>query len=112
LIATVIAATERVVLSKLDTEPAVLDRWAAAAIDACNSAKRYVVLVHPETLASHGEALEQLLSKPGMPEDSRIEPDESIEPAGVVVRTDGGAVALTLSDQLQRLDEMLRGDAT
>jgi len=112
LIATVIAATERVVLRKLETEPEVLQRWAEAAIAACNSAKRIVVLVHPETLASHGEALEQLLAKPGLPEDSRIEPDESIEPAGVVVRTEGGSVTLTLSEQLQRLDEMLRGDST
>lgn len=109
LMNSILAATERVVLCRLETEPEVLLRWCQSALDAAKSARRLVIAVHPETLVAHGEAIEQLLSQPGLPEDCRIEPDEGIEPAGVVVRTEGGAVSLTLSEQLQRLDEMLRG---
>ncbi|WP_164102880.1 FliH/SctL family protein [Candidatus Laterigemmans baculatus] len=107
LVATALAAAERVVRARLESEPAVVVRWAAEAVQAAKTARRLVIAVHPETLAAHGEALEQLLSSPGLPEDSRIEPDESVEPAGVVVRRDGGTVDLQLNEQLTRLAELL-----
>lgn len=109
LLGTVLAATERVVLARLEKEPEVLTRWAESAINAAKTARKLVVAVHPETLVSHGEKLEMLLAAPGLPEDVRIEPDESVEPAGVVVRCEGGIVEMTLSNQLERLDEMLHG---
>ena len=110
LITTVISATERIVLHRLENEPELLARWAESALSAARTAQRITIAVHPETLVDHGEVLERLLSAPGMPEDSRIEPDESIEPAGIVVRGDEGVVDMTLSRQLERLDQLLRGD--
>ena len=109
LLGTVLAATERMVLARLESEPATLKRWAELAIGVAKTARKLVVAVHPETLVVHGEDLESLLSAPGLPEDVRIEPDEAVEPAGIVVRCEGGAVEMTLSKQLERLDEMLRG---
>lgn len=108
LIATSLAAAERIVRTRLEREPELLTRWAAEALQAAKTARRLVVAVHPETLVAHGEALEQLLSTPGLPEETRIEPDESVEPAGVVVRREGGSVDLQLREQLARLDELLR----
>lgn len=108
LIATSLAAAERIVRGRLEREPELLTRWAAEALQAAKTARRLVVAVHPETLVAHGEALEQLLSAPGLPEETRIEPDESVEPAGVVVRREGGTVDLQLKQQLDRLDELLR----
>lgn len=108
LIATSLAAAERIVRGRLEREPELLTRWAAEALQAAKTARRLVVAVHPETLVAHGEALEQLLTAPGLPEETRIEPDESVEPAGVVVRREGGTVDLQLKQQLARLDELLR----
>lgn len=108
LIATSLAAAERLVRGRLEREPELMTRWAAEALQAAKTARRLVVAVHPETLVAHGEALEQLLSTPGLPEEIRIEPDESVEPAGVVVRREGGSVDLQLREQLARLDELLR----
>jgi flagellar biosynthesis/type III secretory pathway protein FliH len=109
LLGTALAAAERLTLARLDREPELLTRWAEKAIGLAKSARRLTVAIHPETLAEHGTHLEALLAAPGMPEDTRIEPDETVEPAGVVVRCDGGSVDMTLSSQLERLDEMLRG---
>lgn len=110
LVSTVLAATERLVLSRLDREPEMIERWAEVALTASKTASRLTIAVHPETLVQHGETFERLLTAPGMPEDSRIEPDESVEPSGVVVRSEAGVVEMTLSRQLERLDAMLRGD--
>lgn len=110
LVATALAAAERIVRARLETEPAIVVRWAAEAVQAAKTARRLVIAVHPETLVAHGESLEQLLAAPGLPDDSRIEADESVEPAGVVVRREGGMVDLQLNEQLARLDELLRGD--
>lgn len=111
LLGTALAAAERLVLARLEHEPELLERWAEAAIGATKTARKLVLAVHPETLVSHGERFEALLASPGLPEDTRIEPDESVEPAGVVVRCEGGAVEMTLSHQLERLDELLRGNS-
>lgn len=108
LLGTALAAAERLVVSRLETEPELLERWAEVAIGSVKTARKLVLAVHPETLVSHGERFEALLASPGLPEDSRLEPDETVEPAGVVVRCEGGAVEMTLSHQLERLDEMLR----
>ena len=109
LLGTTLAATERIVLARLDREPELLGRWAEAALAAAKTSRKLIIALHPETLVEHGERLEMLLASPGMPEETRIEPDETIEPAGIVVRCEGGAVEMTLSRQLERLDEMLRG---
>lgn len=110
LVATSLAAAERIVRARLEADSEIVVRWAAEAIQAAKTARRLVIAVHPETLVAHGESLEQLLTVPGLPDDSRIEPDESVEPAGVVVRREGGMVDLQLNEQLARLGELLRGD--
>lgn len=111
LLGTALAAAERLVLVRLEWEPELLERWAEVAIGAAKTARKLVLAVHPETLVSHGERFEALLASPGLPEDTRIEADESVEPAGVVVRCEGGAVEMMLSQQLERLEEMLRGNS-
>jgi flagellar biosynthesis/type III secretory pathway protein FliH len=110
LVPTALAAAERMVLARLEHEPEVLTRWAESALEYAKTSRKIALVVHPETLVSHGEALEQMLVAPGMPEDSRLEADASVEPWSVTVRSEGGAVMLSLSGQLERLDAMLRGE--
>lgn len=110
LITTSLGIAERVVLAKCESDERVLVRWTEEAISMARTARQLVIAVHPETLVRHGEKLEQLFSAAGMPEDIRIESDENVEPVGVVVRVDGcGQIDMALSQQLSRLDSMLRG---
>lgn len=110
LIATSLGIAERIVLSKFEADEGVLVRWTEEALSMARTARQLVIAVHPETLVRHGEKLEELFSTAGMPEDIRIEADESVEPVGVVVRVDGsGQIDMALSQQLSRLDSMLRG---
>ena len=109
LVSTTLATAERIVVGRLEREAEILLRWAEQALDAAKTSRQLIVAVHPETLATLGEELAMLLNRPGLPEDIRLEPDESVEPTGVVVRTEGGEVDMTLSQQLARLDELIRG---
>ena len=85
----------------------LLVRWAEEALRSTRSAQRLVVAVHPETLAELGGALDQLLSQSDLPEQTHIEPDESVDRNDVVVRQLGGEINAGLTAQLRRLEEML-----
>lgn len=102
-----LAAAQRVIMHRLDHERDLLVRWAGEALRSTRSAQRLVVAVHPETLAELGGALDQLLSQADLPEQTHIEPDESVDRNGVVVRQLGGEINAGLTAQLRRLEEML-----
>ena len=102
-----IAAAERVVMDRLDRERELLVRWAEEALRSTRSASRLTLAVHPETLAELGGALDQLLAGPDLPEQTHVEPDESVDRNSVVVRQPGGEIKAGLMTQLRRLEEML-----
>ncbi len=102
-----LAASEKIVRRKLIDEPEILVRWAEDALTSTRTATRLTLAVHPETLATLGEALDQMLVTPGLPEQTHVEPDESLERDAVVVRQVGGEIHAGLHAQLIRLEELL-----
>ena len=102
-----LAAAEKIVGRRLESEPELLVRWAADALRRARSAKQLTVAVHPETLALLGQSLDELIASPDLPEKTHVEPDESLRPNDVAVRQVGGEVRAGLLDQLERLEEML-----
>lgn len=103
----VIDISQRIIRGKLDREPEILLRWTADALSSARSAQKLTVAVHPETLAELGQDIESLLRTPGLPEDSLLVPDETVEPWGVIVRQHGGQIDAGLSTQLDALQAML-----
>ena len=91
----------------MDEDRELLVRWANEALRSTRSASRLTVAVHPETLAELGGAFDQLLAMPELPEQTHVEPDESVDRNGVVVRQPGGEIKAGLMAQLQRLEELL-----
>lgn len=110
LTAVAVAMAEKVIRGRLETEPAIVLQWAEEALHHIRSARQLVVAVHPETLVELGEELEKLLRGADLPETSRLEPDEAVERAGVVVRQEGGTVDVQLRTQLEKLTGMLQGE--
>jgi len=102
-----IAAAERVVQQRLESERDLLVRWAEAALRSTRSAQRLTLAVHPETLAELGGAFDQLLAGPDLPEQTHVEPDETVDRNTVVVRQHGGEINAGLAAQLRKLEEML-----
>lgn len=102
-----VAMAEKIVRTRLETEPKIVLKWAEEALHHIRSARELVVAVHPETLVELGEDLENLLRAADLPDSSRLEPDESVERSGVVVRQEGGAVDVQLQAQLDKLTSML-----
>lgn len=109
LVSTSLAIAERIIVARLEREPEILERWTQAALDAARTARNIVLVVHPETLAMHGTELEQLLQRTGNRDEVRIEASEEVPVAGVMLRCDGGAIDMSLGEQLARLDELIRG---
>ncbi len=103
----VIDISQKIIRGKLEREPEILLRWTSDALSYARSAQKLTVAVHPETLAELGQDIESLLRTPGLPEDSMLVPDESIEPWGVIVRQHGGQIDASLSTQLDSLQAML-----
>lgn len=108
LIETAVGIARRIIRRRLEREPEIVADWVAEALWASRSASRLVVAVHPETLAEMGPSLEELLSQPGLPEDTTLVSDESVAREGVVIRQHGGEVVATLEAQLARLAEVLK----
>lgn len=102
-----IAAAQRIVRRELAQHPQLLVTWAQEALKSTRSATSLTLAVHPETLAELGDALDQLLASPDFPEQTHVEPDESLEPSDVVVRQVGGDIHAGLQAQLTRLEELL-----
>lgn len=102
-----LSAAEKIVLHRLESEPEILVRWADEALQSTRAATSLTVVVHPETLATLGDELDQLLAAPGLPEQTHIEPDESVDRNAVFVRQNGGDIDAGLSAQLGRLEELL-----
>ncbi len=104
---TALAAAERIVMKRLDQEPEILVRWAAEAVRSTRASASLAVAVHPETLAQLGSEFDKLLASPDLPEQTHVEPDESVDRQGVVVRQQGGSIDAGLAAQLDRLQELL-----
>ena len=107
LIQTAIAAAERVVKKRLEHEPDILVQWATEAVRSTRAASSLTVAVHPETLAQLGTEFDNLLASADLPEQTVVEPDESVDLESVVVRQRGGSIDAGLSAQLDRLSELL-----
>jgi flagellar assembly protein FliH len=101
-----IAATARIVRGKLGKDPHMIVGWAEDAVRSTRSACELTVAVHPETLAQLGQALDEMLASPDLPENTRVVPDESIGPTEVAVRQSGGEIQAGLAAQLRRLEEL------
>ncbi|QDV55038.1 FliH/SctL family protein [Rosistilla oblonga] len=85
----------------------ILLGWANEALDAVRGARKITLAVHPETLSVLGQQLDRVVRRPGLPQETHIEPDEAVEPMGVVVRQEGGHIDLQLSTQLEKLAQHL-----
>lgn len=82
-------------------------RWAREALHSTRSASRLTLAVHPDTLATLGKSLDELLAHPDLPEQSVVIPDETLAIGDIVVRQDGGEISAGLDAQLNRLREEL-----
>lgn len=102
-----LSAAQRIVENRLEKEPAILVQWAGDALRSTRAASSLTLAVHPDTLALHGEAFDQLLVSSDLPEQTHVQPDESVDRDAVVVRQDGGEVEAGLQAQLKRLEELL-----
>ncbi len=102
-----LAAAQRVLRRELESDPQLIVNWAEEALRSTRSATRLTLAVHPETLAQLGRQLDQLLASPDLPEQTQVEPDESVAPGEVVVRQTGGEIHAGLQAQLKRLEEVL-----
>lgn len=107
LVSMALAAAERIVRAKLQSEKTILVRWAEDAIKSTRAASKLTVAVHPEMLAELGTSLDDLVASPEFPTNTHIVPDESLDMTSVAVRQDGGEIQAGLRTQLERLSEML-----
>ncbi len=82
-------------------------QWAGDALRSTRAASSLTLAVHPETLAQLGQAFDELLVSSELPEQTAVEPDESVDRNAVVVRQNGGEIEAGLQAQLQRLEELL-----
>jgi flagellar assembly protein FliH len=80
--------------------------WAADAVRSARSACELTIAVHPETLAQLGQAFDEMLASPDLPENTRVVPDETVGPTEVAVRQSGGQIQAGLQAQLRRLEEL------
>jgi flagellar assembly protein FliH len=94
-------------MHRLDSERELLVRWAGQALQSTRAATRLTLAVHPETLAQLGRSFDQLLASSELPEQTHVQPDESVDRNTVVVRQNGGDIVAGLQAQLERLEEML-----
>ncbi len=102
-----IAAAARMLRAQLDQQPELIVGWAEDAVRSTRSACELTVAVHPETLALLGQALDEMLAAPDLPESTRVIPDETIGPTEVVIRQNGGEIQAGLQAQLRRLEDLL-----
>ncbi len=102
-----LSAAQRIVENRLEKEPEILVQWAGDALRSTRSALRLTLAVHPDALAQLGQAFDELLASPEFPEQTHVQPDESVDRSAVVVRQNGGEIEAGLQAQLLRLEELL-----
>lgn len=102
-----LSAAQRIVANRLEKEPEILVQWAGDALRSTRTASSLTLAVHPDTLAQLGQAFDQLLASSELPEQTHVEPDESVDRDAVVVRQNGGEIEAGLQAQLGRLEELL-----
>lgn len=102
-----LSAAQRIVASRLEREPEILVQWAGDALRSTRSASSLTLAVHPDTLAQLGQAFDELLAAAEFPEQTHVQPDESVDRGAVVVRQNGGEIEAGLQAQLLRLEELL-----
>jgi flagellar assembly protein FliH len=102
-----LSAAERIVMKRLETEPELLVKWAGEALRSTRAAASLTLAIHPETLAELGRTFDELLASSDLPEQTHVQPDESVDRNAVVVRQTGGDIEAGLQSQLQRLEELL-----
>jgi flagellar biosynthesis/type III secretory pathway protein FliH len=102
LVQSILEICERLVSKRIAGDEEILLRWAEEAIEMTRASRGITLAVHPELLLRLGDRLEQLLKTTGAPEDSRLEPDETLSKDGLVVRQRGGEIDLQLKSQLAR----------
>ncbi len=107
LSAIALAATRKVVSRELSYDPKLIVQWAQQAVQSTRAACRLTVGVHPETLALIGQSLDEMLASHHLPEQTFVEPDETVTPTEVVIRQVGGEIQAGLNAQLRRLEELL-----
>ena len=100
------AATARIVKAHLAKDPKLIVRWAEDAVQSTRASCELTVAVHPETLAQLGQAFDEMLASPDLPENTRVIPDESVAPTEVVVRQRGGEIEAGLMAQVRRMEEL------
>jgi len=99
--------TRKITRSAIEQNPDILIRWAEEALESVRGARSITIAVHPETLSILGQQLDIVIRRPGLPQQAHVEPDESVEPMGVVIRQEGGEIDLQLQTQLQELSRQL-----
>lgn len=105
---TVLAAVEKIVMSKLGEDRSTILRWAQEALQQTRAATELTVALHPEALAELGQALDELVASSEMPEGTTVRPDESLNVTDLVIRQTGGEIRAGLASQLARLEELLK----
>ncbi|QDV65879.1 FliH/SctL family protein [Crateriforma conspicua] len=105
---TILAAIEKIVVARVDSEKEVLLRWTAEALSKTRAATDLTVAVHPELLAELGQQLDELVAQSDLPERTTVVPDESLSMSDVVIRQSGGEIRAGLQAQLDRLAELLQ----
>ena len=105
---TALAAAEKIVQRRLDSDPELVVAWAKEALHSTRTAQSLTLILHPETLAKAGPAFEAMVMAPGLPENTHIETDENLGLNDVVVRQSGGEIQAGLTAQLERLKELLQ----
>lgn len=102
-----LAAAEKLTRRKLENEADILVSWAKEAVMSTRSANQLSVAVHPETLATLGEKLDNMVASPDLPEQTVVVPDATLKRSEVVVRQTGGEIQAGLLAQVERLRELL-----
>ncbi|MEZ6090697.1 MAG: FliH/SctL family protein [Pirellulaceae bacterium] len=97
----------RITRNALNQDEDIIVNWANEALNNVRGARRVTLAVHPETLSILGQQLDQVVRRPDLPQETHVEPDETVEPMGVVVRQEGGEIDMQWSTQFAELEKQL-----
>ncbi|MEM6690368.1 MAG: FliH/SctL family protein [Planctomycetota bacterium] len=100
------AACEKLLGNHLQHDPLLIARWVSETLDQTRSATQLTIAVHPETLTTLGQTLDELACRPDLPEDTKVEADERLPPGEIEIRQPGGRISAGLRARLDRLKEL------